>query len=274
MNATPLFVLDAIHAGYLGQPVLRGLSATIGPAEIVALIGPNGVGKTTLLKVLAGDLPLQAGQLTYRGKPLAAWPRGIRAQSIAYVPPVLDLLTAMPVAEFVALGRTPYLLGGRRWQKADQAAVEHSLQVMALDRFRDRNVHELSEGEKHRAMMALALAQEPTVLLLDEPTAHLDIKHAWHTMEWVASWHREMRTTVIMTTHDLNLAATFAERLWLLADGTLRAAGPAAEVLTPDLLSHVYDYPIRVWTDAGATTRRVFPVRVKDRGQGRTSLLV
>ncbi len=256
-----VFRATDLALGYGATPVIHGLSAQIQHAEIVALIGPNGAGKTTLLRALAGDLAPHSGGLTFRGQAITTMNRRLRAQAIAYVPPTLDLLSAMAVTEFVGLGRTPYLLGGRRWQATDQSAVAYGLRVMDLEAFADRNIHELSEGEKHRAMIALALAQEPDVLLLDEPTAHLDIKHAWQTMELVSELHRTRGMTIVLTTHDLNLAAEFADRLFLLADNRLHAAGPASEVLVARTLSAVYGYPIQVWTDPDQKVRRVFPLR-------------
>lgn len=260
----PVYRADGVAVGYGNTPVLQAVSADIQHAEVVAMIGPNGAGKTTLLRALAGDLVPCSGSLTFKGQAISAMNRRLRAQAIAYVPPVLDLLSAMPVVDFVALGRTPYLLGRRRWQAVDREAVDFGLHVMDLDAFRNRNIHELSEGEKHRAMIALALAQEPDVLLLDEPTAHLDIKHAWQTMELIVELHRTRGMTIIWTTHDLNLASEFASRLFLLAQGGLQAVGPGHEVLVAETLSAVYDYPIHVWTDPDQQTRRVFPVRNRD----------
>ena len=261
MTTAPLFEADGLEAAYGGPPVLRELSFSIARGTVVALIGPNGAGKTTLLRVMAGDLAATRGVLRLDGQPVRSIHRRTRARRIAYVPPALDLVTDLSVSEFTALGRTPYAAGWRRWTVADRRAVDEALRVMDLTGYADRSVLALSEGEKHRAMIALGLAQEPEVLLLDEPTAHLDIKHAWQSMELIDRLHRERGVTIVMTSHDLNCAAEFCARLLLLDRGRLAAEGSPQEVLQAERLSAVYDYPIQVLSDPASHAPRVFPVR-------------
>ncbi len=261
MNPSPILQADGLSAGYPGRDVLHDLSFSIASGEMVGLIGPNGAGKTTLLRVMAGDIAPGTGTMRFQAEPISSLSHRARARSIAYVPPTLDLMSAMSVAEFVALGRTPYLEGWRRLGSGDKEAIERALHVTDLASFAGRNMHELSEGEKHRAMIALGLAQEPELLLLDEPTAHLDIKHAWQIMELIHDLHSSDSVTIVITTHDLNIASEFCTRLFLMDQGRLAATGVPGDVLKDEPLSNVYDYPVRVVVDADTGARRVFPQR-------------
>ncbi len=263
--STPLYTADQLSAGYGGKPVLHELSFTLARNEILALIGPNGAGKTTLLRLMAGDLLPLSGSLQLNGQPVTELNRRTRARQIAYVPPTLDLMASMTVSEFVALGRTPHVTGWRRLSAKDHEAIESALIAMDLQDYAGRSVHELSEGERHRAMISLGLAQEPTLLLLDEPTAHLDIKHAWQTMERVHDLYATQGVSIIVTSHDLNLAAEFCSRLFLLDQGRLVANGTPTEVIEAALLSRVYDHPVEVVDHAPSGARRVFPVRTDQR---------
>ena len=261
MSASILFEARDLAAGYPGREVLHDLTFSIEPGEMIGLIGPNGAGKTTLLKVMGGDVAPRSGVFHFQARPLSALTHRARARSIAYVPPVLDLMSAMAVYEFVALGRTPYLWGWQRMRAHDREVVKRALDAVDLAGFEDRNMHELSEGEKHRAMIALGLAQEPDVLLLDEPTAHLDLKHAWQAMELIHDLHTSGATTIVITTHDLNIAAEFCTRLFLMDEGRLAAVGAPADVLDAERLSAVYDYPVRILPDPDTGAPRVVPQR-------------
>jgi len=261
MNPAPILQADGLSAGYPGRDVLHDLSFSIASGEMVGLIGPNGAGKTTLLRVMAGDIAPASGTMRFQVEPISALSHRARARSIAYVPPMLDLMSAMSVEEFIALGRTPYVEGWRRLQTDDRDAIRRALRATDLEAFADRNMHELSEGEKHRAMIALGLAQEPELLLLDEPTAHLDIKHAWQIMELIHDLHSSDSMTIVITTHDLNIASEFCSRLFLMDQGRLAATGAPTDVLKDEQLSAVYDYPVRVLSDPATGKPRVVPQR-------------
>jgi len=261
MNPSPILQAAGLSAGYPGRSVLNDLYFSIAPGEMLGLIGPNGAGKTTLLRVMAGDIAPGGGTLRFQAEPIAALSHRARARSIAYVPPMLDLMSAMSVEEFVALGRTPYMIGWQRMQPRDRDAVARAMASADLAAFGDRNMHELSEGEKHRAMIALGLAQEPDLLLLDEPTAHLDIKHAWSIMELIHELHASKALTIVMASHDLNIAAEFCSRLFLMDQGRLAATGTPEDVLHEERVSAVYGYPVRTMPDPSSSTPRVFPQR-------------
>lgn len=254
-----VYVLDAVSAGYGSQTVLHELHLQIAAAAHVALIGPNGAGKTTLLRLLAGDIQSSQGRILLQGDPLYCLSPRQRAQRIAYVPPALDLVAALTVRDFVGLGRTPHVGPWQRLCEKDHQAVSWAIQQMHLTAYADRYVHTLSEGERHRAMIALGLAQEPAILLLDEPTAHLDIRHAWGTMELIDQLHRECGCTIVQASHDLNIAAAFASQIVLMQGGRIVQQGTEQEVLTESVLSDVYGMPLRVTrTD---TQVHIMPVR-------------
>ncbi len=250
-----------VYAGYRDTPVLHAFDLCIERGEHLALIGPNGAGKTTLLRLLAGDMTPSAGTMTLLGRAVNEWPIRERARKIAYVPPALDLLADLTVYEYVGLGRTPHVKEWQPLRAQDHQAIDESLQRMSLTNLAHRSIHALSEGEKHRAMIALALAQEPEILLLDEPTAHLDIKQAWQAMELIDDLHSRTGMTLVLTMHDLNLAASFCSRLILIDQGRLVASGLPEEVLVADQISRVYGYPVEVVMQSEDGRPRVFPKR-------------
>ena len=164
------------------------------------------------------------------------------------------------VLEFAALGRTPHVSGWSRLSAGDRAAIGQALEATELSGFENRVIDELSAGERHRALVAMALAQEPKILLMDEPTAHLDIHHAWRLMEIIRRLNREKGTTVILSSHDLNLSAEFCGRLLLLEKGRTAAMGAASEALNSELLSRVYQYPLRVLALDGGPSLCIRPI--------------
>jgi iron complex transport system ATP-binding protein len=242
---TPLRILN-LSAGYGARLILHQVSLTVEAGQVVALVGPNGAGKSTLLRVLSGILPARGGEARLNGDDLLRLKPADRARRVAVVPQMIHLPESFTVGEIVLMGRTPHLplwAGESRrdcdlaWQAMCRAQVEH---------LSERYVGELSGGEQQRVVLARALAQEPQVLLLDEPTAHLDLKHQVSVLELVRSLARDSRLAVLLTLHDLNQAAQFADRVALLQRGEIVAQGLAPEVFTPDQLSRVYDVPITI----------------------------
>jgi iron complex transport system ATP-binding protein len=247
MNHLPNWLLaEKISAAYDTRQVLHDVSFSIGKGTILGIIGPNGAGKTTLLRILSRALPPLNGSLYINGKNLGTIRRTDLSKWLAFVPQSLNMPMAFTVLEFVALGRTPHVSGWSRLSSRDRAAIDKSLTATDLLGFENRLLDELSAGERHRALVAMALAQTPEILLLDEPTAHLDIHHAWKLMEIIRRQNQEEGTTVILSTHDLNLAAEFCTQLLLLEKGHKVAFGPPLEVLKPEELSRVYEYPLKV----------------------------
>jgi iron complex transport system ATP-binding protein len=238
--------LSHLSAGYHGRLVLRGVSLDVRAGEVVALVGPNGAGKSTLVRAVSGITPISGGMIRLDGSDVLRLRAFERARLIAVVPQAVHLPEAFTVAEIVMMGRTPHLplWGGEG--KRDCAAAWDAMRRTSVEALAERRVDELSGGERQRAVIARALAQEPRVLLLDEATAHLDLKHQVAVLELVRSLAHAHGLAVLATLHDLNHAALYADRVALLAGGGLRAVGAPADVLTPAHLSAAYGLPVSV----------------------------
>ena len=235
-----------VSAGYGEKPVLHGVSFSVTAGSLLGIIGPNGAGKTTLLRALGGALPLSSGSLSILGRDIRDFRRQGLAQVVGFVPQTLDVPVAFTVGEFVAMGRTPYVSGWSRLSSDDEAAVRKALAMTDLAGLESRLVDELSAGEKQRAIVAMALAQEPQILLLDEPTAHLDVQHAWSLMTLIAKLNTEHGVTVVLSSHDLNLAAEFCSQLLLMKGGRVVAQGTPQQVLEAERLSQIYEHPLEL----------------------------
>jgi iron complex transport system ATP-binding protein len=241
------------------NPVLRGVSCEAASGGWLALIGPNGAGKSTLIRAAAGLVPYQ-GTVLIGGSDAAALSARDRARLVAYVPQEPVLPPDMTVAQYVLLGRTPYVgyLGapGRR----DRARADAALERLDVARFAQRRLARMSGGERQRVVLARALASEPSVLLLDEPTSMLDVGHQQQVLELVDGLRRDGGLTVLSTLHDLTAAGQYADALVLLHEGRVVAAGPPPAVLTAGLIESVYAARVAVSTgEDGRPT--VAPVR-------------
>jgi ABC-type cobalamin/Fe3+-siderophores transport system ATPase subunit len=230
----------AVTAAYGPRVVLRECSFAIGSGEIVAVIGPNGAGKSTLLRVLAGLLRPAAGSVTLDGQDLSSLGRSAIARRIAVVPQIFDTLFPFTVREVVALGRTARLGAFGRASADDVAAVDRAVEDLELTSLASRRIDRLSGGERQRAVLAMALAQETEVLLLDEPTVHLDPGHQLATLELLRELGRRRQLAVCAVLHDLNLASTFASRIVAIANGRIVRDGSPLEVIHPDLVKAVF----------------------------------
>lgn len=244
-------VAREIRAGYRDREVLRGVDLVAQAGEVVALIGPNGAGKSTLLRVLGGLLPPASGSVTIDGVDVTALDRRSIARHIAVVPQVFETLFPFTVREIVALGRTSRLGPLGTLGSADARAVTRALDDIGATDLADRRIDRVSGGERQRAVLAMALAQEASVLLLDEPTAHLDPAHQRATLERVATLARLRGLAVVAVLHDLNLAAAFASRVVLLADGVVVRDGEPSDVITPELVAKVFGLGLRVLAHDG-----------------------
>lgn len=217
--AKPSLRCTGLQVALDGQAVVQGVQLELRPGW-TALVGPNGAGKSTLLKALAGLLPLQAGQVEVNGQPLAALPLAQRARTVAWLPQQDSSSGDLTVRETVCLGRLPYTGLWGRWQAGDEAAVQDALARADCGAWQHRPLHRLSGGERQRVHLARALATGATILLLDEPTAHLDPPHQWA----LARLFRELAAThtVVTVLHDLNLALQ-ADRVAAMGQGRLHA---------------------------------------------------
>jgi iron complex transport system ATP-binding protein len=239
-------VARQVRAGYRDREVLRGVDLVAGAGEVVALIGPNGAGKSTLLRVIAGLLRPTAGSVTIDGIDLATLDRRAVARHIAVVPQVFETLFPFTVREIVALGRTSRLGPLGTLGTDDAHAVARALDDIGATDLAERRIDRVSGGERQRAVLAMALAQDAGVLLLDEPTAHLDPAHQRATLERVVALARVRGLAVVAVLHDLNLAAAFASRVVLLADGAVVREGEPGQVITADLVARVFGPGLRV----------------------------
>jgi iron complex transport system ATP-binding protein len=256
--------LDGVVAGYRGaggaRRVLNGLDLSVARGEMVALLGANGSGKTTLLNVMAGAIRPSAGSVELFGRPLPGWSRGEIARSVAVLPQSLELPAGFRVAEVVAMGRTAHGARWFGWTPDDLRAVEDALRDADALELAERPVTELSGGERQRVLVALALAQEPSLLLLDEPTTHLDVAHAAWLLANVARLRQLRGLSVVMVLHDLGLASAWAPRIVVLHGGRVLADGPPEEALRPDIVRDAYGVAVEtVVTEAG---RRLIVPRV------------
>jgi iron complex transport system ATP-binding protein len=238
--------LISISAGYDGRPILRDINLRINGGEVVALAGPNGAGKSTLIRVISGVLPATAGQARLDEADLLRLSPDRRARRLAVVPQMIHLPEAYTVAEIVLMGRSPYLSLWAGESRHDCEVAWAAMQATRVDELSERRVGELSGGEQQRVVLARALAQEPQALLLDEPTAHLDLKHQVGVLELVRGLAQERDLIVLMTLHDLNQAALYADRVALLQQGQIVAQGDANDVFRGDVLSRVYGVAVTV----------------------------
>lgn len=256
-------LLLAEEVGYsyaLGAWELKGVSLAVGSGEVVGIIGPNGSGKSTLLKVAAGIVPAQRGKVTLLGQELARMGRREIAGSLGYLPQQVVSVFDYRVEEVVAMGRFGRLGGAGFLGKDDIAVVERCLEATETTAYRQRPISQLSGGERQRVMLASVLAQEPKVLLLDEPTTGLDLHHQAAFFELVAELAgRGMAVAVV--THDLNLAGLFCDRLLLLQGGASVCEGAVSEVMRLEVLREVYRDGFHVMQHPLTEAPMVVPVR-------------
>jgi iron complex transport system ATP-binding protein len=251
--------LSRLSVYYHQRPALTEIDLQVQAGEVLALVGPNGAGKSTLIRAISGVLPARAGSIQLDAVDILKWRPADRARRIAVVPQAVQLPEAFTVAEIVMMGRTPHLpLWGGESQR-DCAVAWDAMRRTGVDDLAERRVDEISGGERQRVVIARALTQEPRVLLLDEATAHLDLKHQVAILELVRALAREQGLAVLATLHDLNQAALYADRVALLAHGEVRALGRPAEVLTAAHLSAVYGLPVTILPHPTHGTPLVLP---------------
>ncbi len=229
-----------VSAGYHGRAVLNAVSAVFAAGAVSGLVGPNGAGKTTLLRTALGLLPASGGVIRLLGKPLPAWPREARAKAMAYLPQSADAHWPLVARRLVALGRMPHRTALAPLAAADLRAVDEALARCDALSLAERRMDELSAGERARVLLARALATGAPVLLADEPAAHLDPAHQLRLMELLRD-EAARGTAVIVTLHDLSLAARYCDQVVVLDGGSVAAAGPPDAALADDVLNRVFN---------------------------------
>jgi ABC-type cobalamin/Fe3+-siderophores transport system ATPase subunit len=237
---TPILAMDGVTVAYGERSIVDDVSLTVAAGHRLALVGPNGAGKSTLLRTLTGVLAPRQGTVRLRGIPIRTIDDRTVARTIAVVPELTQLPFAMPVHEVVALGRLPHdpPLSGLRGE--DREAVESAMERVGVTDLRDRDARGLSMGERQLVFVAIALAQAAPILVLDEPTAHLDIRHQVVVMQLLADLNEADGRTVVAVLHDLALAANFFPRVAVMSGGRIVADGGPADTLDPGHIRSVF----------------------------------
>lgn len=249
-----------LTVSYGGNAILDGLEYAVEPGKISAIIGANGCGKSTLLRTLSRVLTPSSGQVLLDGELLHRSPAKAVARVVGLLPQSPLVPEGVSVGDLVRRGRHPHLGVTRRWNANDAAAVREALVLTGMHEFAHRPVDELSGGQRQRAWIAMALAQDPSILLLDEPTTYLDIAHQVDVLDLLTDINRARGTTVVMVLHDLNLAARYAERLVAVVDGRIHSVGEPSTVVTRDYVREVIGLRAEIITDPVSGSPIVVPV--------------
>jgi iron complex transport system ATP-binding protein len=240
---TPLLVAHHLHVQLTGKTVVCDVSITLTPGTLTALIGPNGSGKTSLLRAVLGHIPA-AGDIQWYGKSLPLWNKKHLARQVAYVPqnPTCDVHDR--VIDALRIARSPHqnLLGLE--SETDEHIITSTAVAMQIDDLLHRPMHTLSGGQQQRVFLARALVQQPTTLILDEPSTFMDLRHQVELHARLRHIANEQKIGILMTSHDLNLVAAHADQVLILKAGHLLATGPVTTAMTPAILSHAFDVPI------------------------------
>ncbi len=252
--------LEDVSFRYRTTPALRHISLTIEKGEWLCLVGPNSSGKSTLLRVMSRILRPQSGSVELDKRPLDMWELPALARILTVVSSEDYFVFPFSVEQIVLMGRTPFVPRGRTESAHDYAVAHAVMNETDIWHLRGRAIHELSSGERQRVLLARALAQEPQVLLLDEPTAHLDIGHEWAFFDLLARLHEEKNLTVVCALHDLCLAARYSERVALLKEGSLLNVGHPQNVLAPKWIEQAFGVAVDVtWMGTGNRTLTLTP---------------
>ena len=268
---SPALSIHGLNCAYPGTTVLRDVNLAVDRREFFIVIGPNGSGKTTLIKAIARLLPASGGEIRIGGRPLNRLGRRELARRLAYVPQNAAEDTPFSIEELVLMGRAPYLGVLGLQGEHDLAIARRAIDFTGLGQLADRPVSRLSGGERQRAHIARAICQQPELILLDEPTASLDLAHQIRVMELMADLKSRNATTVVMVSHDINLAAMFADRLLLLVDGRVAACGPPNQVIEEKILETAYGCRIRVDASPFGPWPRVNLLREKEERKNPTN---
>lgn len=258
MTSPSLVSARQITVGYSGEPVIRGLDLDIARGDFTVVVGPNGCGKSTLLKALCRVNQPSDGRVELGGQDLHRMRGRAVAQRVSLLPQSAIAPEGITVGELVTRGRHPHHSLLRQWSPDDDRAIAAALQRTHLTDLADTPVATLSGGQRQRAWVAMVLAQDTEVILLDEPTTFLDIAHQYELLELFAGLNREGRT-IVAVLHDLNQAARFASRLVVMHEGRIRGDGPPAQVLTSELVEEVFGLACDVVDDPQSGTPMVVP---------------
>ncbi len=250
-----------LRYGYGDREILRGLSLEAARGEILGIIGPNGAGKSTLLRLLSGIAQPADGEVRLEGRSVLDWDRAELARALTTVFQSETIPFPFTVHELVSLGRFPHTPRGLGWQAQDREVVRQVLARLELEDFARRRFATLSGGEQKRVLLARALVQEPRFLLLDEPTAALDMRHQLETMAFLGELRSQREMGIVVVLHDLNLVAQYCDRVVILHDGKARAVGKPADVLVYGLLKEVFGVELYVGVNEVTKTLHLHPMK-------------
>ncbi|MCG8563825.1 MAG: ABC transporter ATP-binding protein [Desulfobacterales bacterium] len=259
---SPVLEVDKLSLGYPGKTILSGVCFDVRPGEVVSIIGPNGTGKTTLVKAISGHLPPMDGAIRIKGKAITALSPRERASHLAVVMQNLEPVS-MGVEEYILLGRLPFFKKFQFFEtRQDQDLAREYMALTHMDHLAKTSMDKISGGERQLAAMARALTQEPSLLVLDEPTSHLDITHQVRILDLVRQLTKKLSLAALMVIHDMNLAAEYSDRLVLLNKDrqTLEAVGTPEAVLTEAAMEKVYHVKVKVQDHPVSGKPAVFPV--------------
>ncbi|MFV0633824.1 ABC transporter ATP-binding protein [Demequina sp.] len=245
--------------GYTGPPIVRGVDVSIPDGQITAIVGPNGCGKSTLLRALVRLLSPREGNVILDGDDIHRIPTREVARRVGLLPQSPIAPAGITVKELVARGRTPHQKVLRPWSDVDETAVMSALHSTQLTEIQDSVVDELSGGQRQRAWIAMTLAQDTPLMLLDEPTTYLDIAHQYDVMDLLHRLNTRQERTIVMVVHDLHQAARYAHHVIAMCDGEVAASGAPKEVFTEELIAHVFSLNARVLDDPITGTPMVVP---------------
>lgn len=254
-----LLEVSSLDVHYGQRHVLKSVGFSLAAGSILGLIGPNGAGKSTLIRAISGVIPVQAGEIVVSGRPLSQLSPPNRARWLAVVPQARNLPPAFSAWETVALGRTPYINWLGQISEKDREAIREAMIRTDTLGLAERPVGELSGGEQQRLLLARAIAQAAPILLLDEPTTHLDLQHQISILNLLRDLAHRDGLAILVALHDLNLVARYTDQVILLLDGTIRAHGTPIEVLNQEILSRAYHLPLHVVPEGQAGYPLIFP---------------
>jgi len=244
--------LSNLNFAIRGNVLLHSLTLELDSRGITGIIGQNGSGKSTLLRILARQQPASTGQVSYGGRPLGAWPAREFARAVAYLPQQTPATAGLKVRELVALGRYPWHGALGRFRESDHAKVDEALALTGVELYADRLVDTLSGGERQRVWLAMLVAQDARLLLLDEPIAALDVAHQVEVLRLLKRLSTEKGVASVVVIHEINMAARFCDRILALKNGRLIAHAPPGEIMRPEKLLQIYDIPMAVASEPGS----------------------
>lgn len=260
MTATHTLTVENLELGYGNRTVVEDLDLAVPPGKITCIVGANACGKSTLLRSMSRLLAPRGGHVLLDGKDVHRLPAKQLARTLGLLPQSPIAPEGIVVADLVGRGRHPHQRVLSRWSREDDAAVADALAATHITELAERSVDELSGGQRQRVWIAMVLAQQTDLLLLDEPTTFLDVSHQVEVLDLLTDLNRDRGTTIVMVLHDLNLAARYADHLVAMAAGRIHAAGDPAEVLTSDLVEAVFGLDSRVISDPVSGKPLVLPV--------------